>query len=76
VNLPSFSHVQTPNLVAANETLHRDLAKANAVIREKDAENAELRATVTTLRARQRTAVRRLPDDPTAALAALTEETS
>jgi hypothetical protein len=69
MNVPSFSHMQEPNALAANARLHRDLAQERA-------ENAELRNTVTVLRARIRSGARALTaGDPTAALAALTEET-
>lgn len=70
MNFPSFSHQQQPNLVAANARLHQEVAQVRA-------ENSELRGQVATERARRRNAIRHLTaGDPTAALAALTEETS
>lgn len=68
MNVPSFSHTQTPNLVAANARLHLEVTQVRA-------ENAELRGLLAVERARRRTAIRALTaGDPTAALAALTEE--
>lgn len=70
MNMPTYSDVQTPNLVAANARLHLEVTQVRA-------ENAELRGQVSVERARRRTAIRSLTaGDPTAALAALTEETS
>lgn len=68
MNMPTFRDAQEPNRAVAE--LH--YLRVNA---ELSAENAELRGQVSVERARRRSAIRALTaGDPTAALAALTEE--
>lgn len=67
MNMPSFSEIQGPNLVVANQRLHLEVAEANALV-------AEMRNQLAIEQARRRQATRALvAGDSDGALRVLTE---